>query len=201
MSIKLYHNAYLDIINKEFGSGRYLGPYSHREVEALIGPFQSCPLSLVPKLGKPGKFQAVHNFSYPHESSPTLSINLFIKAENNPCTWGTFETICFLISQLPPELQASVRDMAEAYQTIPAHYSQWPGLVVRLEGEDKYAINTNNNFGLTSAGRIYSHLVDTGADILRANGIGLLSKWVDDHILFCILCIYLKSYNANREKW
>jgi len=201
MSIKLYHDAYLDIVNKEFRSGCYLGPYSRREVEGLIGPFQSSPLSLVPKPGKPGKFRAVHNFSYPHESSPTPSINSFIEAENNPCTWGTFETICFLISQLPPGSQASVRDVAEAYRTIPAHHSQWPGLVVRLEGEDEYAINTNNNFSLTSVGGIYGHLADAGADILRANGIGPLSKWVDDHILFRILRIYLKSYNANREKW
>ena len=34
------------------------------EVEALIDPFQSSPLSWVPKAGKPGKYCAVHNFSF-----------------------------------------------------------------------------------------------------------------------------------------
>jgi hypothetical protein len=200
MSISLYHEAYIENVSKEFRSGRYLGPYSRSEVERLIGPFQSSPLSLVPK-DKPGSFRTVHNFSFPHDPETPPSINSSIDARDYPCTWGTFEAVSLVISRLPPGSQASVRDVAAAYRTIPACRTQWPGLVVRLEGFDSYAINTHNNFGLTSAGGIYGHLADAGADILRANGIGPLSKWVDDHIFFRIQCTELGSYNGERIRW
>jgi len=171
-------------------------------VEDFISPFQSSPLSLVPKPGKPGQFRAVHNFSYPHdESAFPPSINSSINANNYPCTWGTFEAVYLVIAQLPLGSQASVRDVAAAYRTIPTHRSQWPGLVIRLEGPDNYAINTHNNFCLSSAGGVYGHLADAGADILRAKGIGPLSKWVDDHIFFRIQRVHLNSYNDNRKGW
>src|SRR5205823_3345180 len=123
------------------------GPCSCDEVEALIGPFQSSPLSLVPKPGKPGKFHAVHNFSYHHIPSLNISsINYTINSNMYPCTWCTFSTICYTIHNLPPGSQASIRDVAEAYCTIPIIYSQWPGLMVKLRDDNSYAINTCNNF-------------------------------------------------------
>ena len=200
MSISLHHSAYVENVDKEFQASRYLGPYSRNEVEGLIGPFQSSPLSLCPKPDKPDKFRAVHDFSFPHNPTEPPSINSSINASDYPCTWGTFEAISLVVSRLPPGSQASVRDVAAAYRTIPAHQTQWPGLVVRLEGEDRYAINTHNNFGLTSAGGVYGHLADAGADIFRANGVAL-SKWVDDHIFFRVRHADLESYNADRAKW
>jgi hypothetical protein len=141
----------------------------------------------------------VHNFSHSKKSLP--SINSGIDADNYPCTWGTFDVVCLAISRLPPGSQASVRDVATAYRTVPANYTQWPGLVIRLEGDDNFAINTNNNFGLTSAGGVYGLVADAGADIFRANGIGPVSKWVDDHIFFRVPRTHLKSYNSSRAEW
>ena len=184
-SLLNYSTAFQEIIKKEFKCGRYIGPLSQTEVESLIGPFQSSPLSLVPKAGKPGKFCVVHNFSHPHLLSAQLSsINYTINSNMYPCTWGTFSTICYTICNLPPSSQASIRDVAEAYCTIPIMPDQWPSLVVKLHNEDSFTINTNNNFGLTSAGGIYGELRDAAADIFHAQGIGPLSKWVDDHIFF-----------------
>jgi hypothetical protein len=91
--------------------------------------------------------------------------------------------------------------VAAAYRTIPAHQSQWPGLVVQLKGKDSYAINTNNNFGLTSAGGVYSQLADAGVDLFRAEGIGPISKWVDNHVFFSIHRSHLALYNASRARW
>ncbi|KAF5373263.1 hypothetical protein D9615_007475 [Tricholomella constricta] len=142
-SLHAHSDAYLEIIEKEFRSQRYVGPLSQAEVEALIGPFQTSPLSLVPKPGKPNKFRAVHNFSFPRAASAGfLSINHHIDSDLFPCTWGTFPTICATIWNLPPDSQASVRDVAEAYRSIPIMPKQWPGLVVKLRGEDNFAINT-----------------------------------------------------------
>ena len=164
----------------------YLGPCSKHEVEALIGPFQTSPITIIPKLGKPGKFHAVHNFSHPHTASPSLASINSIDTSDFPCTWGTFNTIALTITTLSPGSQASIRDVAEAYCTIPIKASQWPGLVIRLPGDDLFAINTCNNFGLASAGGIYGELADASAVIFRREGIGPISKWVDDHVFFRI---------------
>ena len=186
-SLLLHPKAYQEMVTKEFNKGRYIGPCTRQEVESLIGPFQSSPLSWVPKPGKPGKYRAVHNFSHPHTPTPTsTSINCSIDADAFPCTWGTFATICFTIYNLPPGSQAAIRDVAEAYRTIPITPDQWPGLVVRLLGDDEFAINICNNFGLTSAGGIYGEVGDATLDIFRAQGIGPISRWVDDHIFFRI---------------
>ena len=187
-TLQLHPEAYCDMVSNEFRKGRYIGPCTRQEVEALIGPFQSSPLSWVPKAGKPGKYRAVHNFSFPRTPTPEVaSINSSIDADMYPCTWGTFATICFTIFNLPPGSQAAIRDVAEAYRTIPIIANQWPGLVVKLLNEDEFAINTCDNFGLTSAGGIYGSLGDATLDIFRAQGIGPSSKWVDDHIFFRIL--------------
>ena len=195
-------DVYNSIIHNEFISGRYIGPCTRAQVEAELGPFQTSPLSLIPKTSKPGKFRAIHNFSYPHHPTPrTTSINSHIDSNDFPCTWGTFDIIALLIARLPPGSQASVRDVAEAYRTIPAKPSQWPGLVIRLQGEDQYAINICNNFGLTSAGGVYGMVADAGADVFRGNGIGPVAKWVNDHIFFRVPREHLSTYNACRDQW
>ena len=129
----------------------------------------------------------MHNFSHPHEPLPNAtSINSHIDGDHFPCTWGTFTTVALLLSRLPPGSQASVRDVAEAYRTIPVAPAQWPGLVIHLQAEDRFAVNICNNFGLTSAGGMYGMVADAGADLFRGCGIGPLAKWVDDHIFFRI---------------
>ena len=128
-------------------------------------------------------------------------INYTIDSNLYPCTWGTFSTICYIIHNLPLGSQALIRDVAEVYQTIPITYNQWPGLVVKLQDNNSFMINTCNNFGLSSAGGIYGELGDATMDIFQARGISPLSKWVDDHIFFCIHCEYLPLYNAKQEKW
>ena len=195
-------DVYTSTIDNEFASGRYIGPFTREQVEAELGPFQTSPLSFVPKTSKPGKYRAIHNFSFPHTPSPeTTSINSHIISEHFPCTWGTFDIVTLLIARLPPGSQASVRDVAEAYRTIPARPSQWPGLVTRLQDEDQYAINVCNNFGLTSAGGVYGMVADAGADIFRGNGIGPMAKWVDDHLFIRVPRELLPAYNAHRAQW
>ena len=52
LSILLYHTAFNNIVNSEFHKGRYWGPHSKEELETILGPFQTSPLSLIPKLGR-----------------------------------------------------------------------------------------------------------------------------------------------------
>ena len=201
-SISTLISVYNSIIENEFAASRYIGPFTRAQLEASVGPFQTSPLSLVPKTSKPGKYRAVHDFSHPHNPLPAVtSINASIDSDNFPCTWGTFSTVLLLAARLPPGSQAAVRDVAEAYRTIPADPSQWPGLVIRLQAEDQFAVNVCNNFGLASAGGVYGMVADAGADIFRSCGIGPVSKWVDDHIFFRIPRIHLAEYNTRRREW
>ena len=102
---------------------------------------------------------------------------------------------------LPEGAEASVRDITEAYHTIPILPDQWPGLVVKLHEENSYAINTSNNFGLASAGGVYGQLCDAATDIFRAQGIGPITKWVDDHIFVCIPRKSIPAYNEKQRSW
>lgn len=189
-----------DIIRAEFNKGRYLGPFSQEELVREIGPFQSSPLSLVPKSGKPGKYRLIQNLSYPHTNTPTPSINAHLNSDDFPCTWGTFHTVCTLIRGLPQGSQAAVRDIAEAYRIIPLHESQWPGVVVKISNHpEQFALNTCNSFGCATAGGLFGLFGDALADILRAKGIGPILKWVDDFIFFRIPQVAIPAYNETRE--
>ena len=114
LSIFKHLDVYNEIVENKFRKGRYIGPFTQANLKALIGPFQSSPHSLVPKLGKPGKYRAVHDFSHPHLSDKNAisSINSNIDSHDFPCTWGTFSMVCLIIHRLPPGSQASIRDVS-----------------------------------------------------------------------------------------
>ena len=130
-SVESYKDVFKAAISKELTLGRYLGPYSQSEVESVVGKFQTSPMSIIPKPGKPGKFHLIQNLSSPHSPVGQItSINSHISSDLYLCTYGTFTTISLLILQLPPGSQAALRDVSEAYCTIPLKPSEWPGLVV-----------------------------------------------------------------------
>ena len=106
-AISEYQTQFNKIVDSEIQKQRYIGPFSRQHTEALIGPFQSSPFSIIPKPGKPGHFRLLQNFSYPYDVSPALpnpSINSFLDSDDFPTTWGTFSIISLLIHQLPPPL-------------------------------------------------------------------------------------------------
>ena len=78
------------------------------KLESIIGPFQSSPLSLIPKPAKPDTLRVIHNFSYPYPPALYKSINQDINSTLFLCTWGTFSTISFTIWNLPPGSQAFI---------------------------------------------------------------------------------------------
>ena len=195
-SLKLLASDFASIVHKEFALSRYIGPFNKATLLSLIGPFQSSPLSLVPKPNSV-KYRLIQNLSFPLHASPVPSINSFIDSQDFPCTFGTFFNVCFIINNLPPGSQASTRDVADAYRTIPLHPSQWPGLVVQLE-TDSFAINTQNSFGLASVGGVWGQVADMLADIFRSQGIGPLTKWVDDFLFFRVPSLTVTSINRSR---
>ena len=195
------HEHFNKVIQHEITKSHYFGPFSHSDIESLIGPFQSSPFSIIPKPGKPGCYRILQNYSYPYNISPTHpnpSVNSFTDSDNFPTTWGTFSIISLLIHQLPPDSQVATRDVAEAYRTVPIHHSQWPAAVARI-GPDSYCIDTVKCFSSSPSAGIYGAVADGGADLFRSQGIGPLAKWVDDHIFFRVLRTHLAEYNQQRK--
>ena len=203
-SIIAHQEVFHDIVNMEFQKGRYWGPFSRTELEDIIGPFQTSPLSLIPKPGKPGKFRLIQNLSYPRNVKDILSINSSIETDLYPCTWGTFATVATLVWSLPPGSTGACRDVAEAYRIVPLARDQWPGVVVRLNDDQDprpFALNTCTCFGKKSSGGLFGMFADALLDILRGAGIGPSLRWVDDFVFFAIRREFLDEYNRLREKW
>lgn len=202
-SVSEFGEAFDALVQAELDKGRYLGPFTRAEVEELLGPFQTSPSGIIPKPGRQDKYRLIQNLSYPHRTSiesAVVSINQQINSDDFPCTWGTFLTIALLIARLPAGSQAAVRDVKEAYRTVPLHHSQWPGIVIRL-GEDSFAVDTCDCFGLAAGAGVYGRIADTGAMLLRRQGMGPISKWVDDHIFIRIRRDAVQEYNRRREQW
>jgi hypothetical protein len=197
-SASVYHEIFQQNIDHEFKSGRYEGPFSQQQIESTLGPFQTSPISIVPKQNKPGKYRIIQNFSSPYSNKEGFrAINSDITSSDFPCTWGTFETICTTMHHLPPGSQAAVRDIAEAYRTIPIKPTQWPGTIVRLS-QSEFAIDKCLAFGCSSSAGVFGNLADAGADIFRAEGIGPISKWVDDFVFFRIPKTQITQHNQFR---
>lgn len=55
-SLLLFREAFDMLLARELLTGRYLGPYTHDQLLSLLGPFQTSPISIIPKSGKPGKY-------------------------------------------------------------------------------------------------------------------------------------------------
>ena len=185
-SIIMHIHSFKQSVNIEIAKGWYIGPFPLSMIESTLGAYQSSPLSIIPKPGRPGKFCLIQNFSFPLSPSPDYpnpSINSQIQAVDFPTAWGKFSVIYLLLSHLPPGSEAATQDVAEAYCTVPLHPSQWAAAGVRIS-EMLGWIDTCTAFGATPSAGAYGHMSDAGCEIMRHEGIGLLDKWVDDHLFF-----------------
>jgi hypothetical protein len=68
-SLLLHHDAFVDILEHELFTGRYIGPFTRSVLHSLLGEFQTSPVSIIPKAGKPGRFRchawyALHTIPY-----------------------------------------------------------------------------------------------------------------------------------------
>jgi hypothetical protein len=82
---------------------------------------------------------------------------------------------------------------------MPLHPSQWNGTVVRID-DDAFNIDTCLAFGLAPSAGVYGACADAANDIMRAEGIGPIIKWVDDRVFFRIPVSTLDTFNAARAQ-
>ncbi|KAE8180276.1 hypothetical protein CF336_g9344 [Tilletia laevis] len=99
-STRTHQNALRDIVLKERKRGAYIGPFSNAaDVQAVLhNPFQSMPLSLIPK--PPDKFRLIQNFSATVGTSPATNELI---PRSWATTWSTFRQIVANILALPSD--------------------------------------------------------------------------------------------------
>lgn len=73
-SLLTHIDVFTKMVNLEFEKGRYFGPLSREQVEAELGPFQTSPISIIPKPGQPDKFRIIQNLLHPRQP-PIASVN------------------------------------------------------------------------------------------------------------------------------
>jgi hypothetical protein len=197
-SLEDYTNVFHALMQKEHEKGQYLGPYSTKVINTVLGLFQTSLQSIIPKPGKPGKYCNIHNLSYPRVPLGSIrSITSHLQASDHLHTWGTFWAVVCIMATLPPGSEAVCEDVQEAYQSIPIRTEDWLALVVCI-GEDQFCPDTCLCFGVWPGDRIHGEVADAFLDISRMTGLGPVLPWVDDNIWFRILKCYLPEYNAQR---
>lgn len=100
-------------IQAEEAAGRYSSAFSKLELEALIGPFCSSPLGLVPK--DSNSFCLIQDLSFPRHVNSSTSINSQINSDDFPTGWGTFDDTSRLLLSLPKGCKAAAFDISSAY--------------------------------------------------------------------------------------
>lgn len=55
-SVEEHSSVFSQLVSHEGAAGWYVGPFSQHELEQLLGPFQSSPVSIIPKPAKPGHY-------------------------------------------------------------------------------------------------------------------------------------------------
>lgn len=105
----LFKQVCNDYITEELIKGRYLGPYSHDQLFAMIGHFRSSPLQVVVKKGvdsSPDKFRVCQHLSY--SESMGHSVNNEIDSDSYPTKWGMAAEFAEIVCHFPHTLSLSL---------------------------------------------------------------------------------------------
>ena len=121
-SLRNQEELFTDWLADESRKGRIVGLIRGAAVESCLGPFQSSPVSIVPK-STPGKYRIIQNFSYP-PTNEAKSVNSAIVASLFPATYASFREICEVVAALPAGEQGCVRDVSEAFRRLMLARSQ-----------------------------------------------------------------------------
>ncbi|KAF5382385.1 hypothetical protein D9757_009774 [Collybiopsis confluens] len=160
----------------EQATGRFSQAYTPNELEALIGPFRTSPLGLVPKPGS-NSFRLVQDMSYPRNSD-VPSVNAQLNSDDFPTEWGTFADTAELILSLPEGCKAATFDISAAYRITPVFPAQQNSLC--LYWDNMVYVDRAVCFGLSTSAGVFGSIADMLVAIYKKWGVRGLLKWVDD---------------------
>jgi len=164
-------------IQSEIATGRYSQGYTQDKLEALIGPFCTSLLGLVPKDGN--SYRLIQDLSFPKTNGSVASMNSSINSDDFPTKWGTFDKTSRLVLSLPEGCTAATFDISSAYRITPVRPDQQWALVIHWNG--KFYVDRALPFGLASSAGVFGSIADMLVDLYNQSGqFGPMVKWVDD---------------------
>jgi hypothetical protein len=168
-------------IEKERTNNRYSGPFSHDNLEQLIGPFRTLPLGTVPKAGT-NELRMIQDFSFPRDDPTHNSVNTEIDSDAFPCEWGTFSEMAILVMEAPPHTQVATLDVDAAFRCVPIRPDQQRHFIVHWRSQ--FWIDACAPFGPASSPGVWGRIADCMVAIYQATGVTAVKKWVDDFAFF-----------------
>lgn len=174
-SALLNASAILDKINTELALGRYIGPFSKKELEALIGPFIAHPLGVVPK--RNGTWRVIEDLSWPRDG-PRPSLNSLSDNSDFSLNWSGLPEMTALVISAPLGAQFATFDWADAYRMLGIRTDElWRGIV---HWEGKFYVDRAAKFG-GSATPFQFDLVGAAFEEIITRSLPILAAyWVDD---------------------
>jgi len=164
-------------IASEQSAGRYSNGFTPSELEALIGPFCTAPLGVIPKPNST-KFRIIQDLSFPRGNPTTPSINAGINPDCFPTSWGSFSETATLILSLPEGCLAATFDIEAAYRIVPLAISQQASVCIHWKG--LIYVDRALMFGLSSSAGVFGLVADMVVAIYQKAGFGPIKKWVDN---------------------
>ncbi|TFY75594.1 hypothetical protein EWM64_g8418 [Hericium alpestre] len=150
------------------------------QLEAVIGPFRTSPLGLVPKPHS-DKLRLVEDLSFPRNDPCVASVNAGINSDDFPTAWGTFADASALILSLLPGAEAATFDIQYLPLTASLPFAQTSSICSAYSGmvPCMLTVQPASAWPLVLASLVQLLLVA----ISRASGFFPILKWVDDFLL------------------
>lgn len=193
----------LDYVESELAVGRYSGPFSPSDLEALIGPFRTSPLGVIPKPGS-SKFRLIQDHSFPRGDPVIPSVNSLIDTSGLEVDWGTFSDCWLLVARSPPGSQVAVFDVEAAHRRSPLAPEDQHLVCVKIDFAQATKIFLDHcaSFGGASSSFLFERPANGIACIYRFKGVDDLAHWSDDFIFFRYPSAYLPdgSYSFSYDE-
>lgn len=169
LSSKLDPGFISSYIAAEEAAGRYSPSFLPDELEALIGPFRTSPIGLVPKPNS-SKLRMIQDLSFPRNNPSIPSVNSLIDPESFPTSWGSFVHASDMILSLPHGSLLATFDISAAYRLTPIRPSQQNWVCVSWEG--RVWVDRAVMFGMSSSAGVFGAVADMLVAIYVAAGFG-----------------------------
>jgi hypothetical protein len=171
-----------EMIVKELRNGRYHGPYSKAQLEAILGPFISHPLGAVPK-SDGIRWRIIEDLSWPR-NSVVPSVNDLSDYSDVPVEWGGMAEMIKLVITAKKGAQGATVDWEDAFRQLPIKRDElWMGVVqwnVVEGGPKQFYVDGNAKFGHNRSIGTFGKVNKAFATLIEKEGFADVIYWVDD---------------------
>jgi hypothetical protein len=163
------------VIESELEAGRYFGPYTLPEIEAILGPIICHPIGVIDKVN--GKKRLIEDLSFPRDGS-FPSLNSLTDISHLHLDWGGLAEMTHLVVSAKPGTRGATLDWLNAYQNCAVRRDElWLGCI---HWHDVFYVDNSLKFGGKSPSHEFEGPSSAFTDVATAKGLGDFIHWVDN---------------------